>query len=52
MKSKLEPNLSVKYQNKPMFNDDFFKADIYDFYQLFKPDSDLFSYDEMAIKFK
>ena len=42
----------VKYQNKPIFNDEFFKADKYDLYQLVKPDGDLFSYDEMAIKFK
>ena len=42
---------SVKYQNKSIFNDEFFKAGKYDFYQLV-PDGDLFSYDEMAIKLK
>ena len=43
---------SVKYQNKPIINDKFFNAGIYDFYQLVKPNGDLFSYNKMAIKFK
>ena len=43
---------SVKYQNKPIFDDEFFKDGLYYFYQLVKPDGDLFSYNEMAIKFK
>ena len=45
-------NKSVKYQNKPIFNDECFKAGTCDFYQLVKPDGNLFSYDKMAIKFK
>ena len=46
-------NKSVKYQNKLIFNDEFFNAGIYDFYHLVvKSDGDLFSYEEMAIKFK
>ena len=45
-------NKSIKYHNKPIFNDEVFIAGKYDFYQLVKSDCDLFSYDEMAIKFK
>ena len=45
-------NKGVKYQNKPIFNDEFFNADIYDFYQLVKTNGDLFSYDEIAINFR
>ena len=45
-------NKSVKYQNKPIVNDEFFKAGIYDFYQSVKLNGDLFSFDRMAIKFK
>ena len=37
------------YQNKLIFNDEFFNAGIHDFYQLVKTNGDLFSYDEIAI---
>ena len=42
----------VKYQNKPIFNDEFFNAGTHDFYQLVKTNGDLFSYDEIAINFR
>ena len=45
-------NKGVKYQNKPIFNDEFFNAGIHDFYQLVKTNGDLFSYDEIAINFR
>ena len=45
-------NKSVNYQSKPIFNDEFFKAGLYDFYQLVKTNGDLFSCNEMAKKFK
>ena len=45
-------NKVVKYQNKPILNDEFFNAGIHDFYQLVKTNGDLFSYDEIAINFR
>ena len=41
----------VKYQNKPVFYEEFFKAGIYDLYQVKKPNNELFLYDEIAIIF-
>ena len=42
-------NKFVKYRNKPVFYKEFFKADIYDFYQQTKPNNELYLSDEIAI---
>ena len=44
-------NKFVKYQNIPAFYEEFFKAGIYDLYQLKKPNDELFTFDEIAIIF-
>ena len=41
----------MKYQNKLVFYEEFFEAEIYDLYQLKKPNNELFSNDEIAIIF-
>ena len=57
MISKLKPNFFgyirvLNIKKKTIFNDEFFPAGIYNFYQLAKADGDLFSCDEMVIRFK
>ena len=42
-------NKFVKYQNRPVFYEEFFEAGIYDLYQLKKTNNELFLYDEVAI---
>ena len=44
-------NKFVKYRNKPVFYEEFFKAGIYDFYQLKKPSNELFTCDQIEIIF-
>ena len=44
-------NKSVKYQNKPIFIEEFYKVGIYDFQQLIISHGQLKSYDELVYEF-